>query len=196
MTQFTGDPVGAAILEYAEKKRPADIIVSSDICDDDIIPLEVLFRTFDEMPMIEQLALDRCKGKVLDVGAGSGTHSLELSDRGHDVLSIDISKGAVDYMKRNGFPLMVRSTKGKGSVNEGVEFIKSYDVVIHPRCKTTEKEFMYYAYKIDPKTEEVLPQLKDDNNHIIDAVRYALELVRKAERRKGGVSAQGPIIIE
>ncbi len=102
MTHFTGDPVGAAILEYAEKKLPIDIIVSSDICDDDIIPLEVLFRTFDEMPQIEQLALDRCKGRVLDVGAGSGTHSLELSDRGHEVLSIDISKGAVDYMKRNG----------------------------------------------------------------------------------------------
>lgn len=102
MTQLNGDPVGAAILEYAEKKRPADIIVSSDICDDDIIPLEVLFRTYDEMPEIEKLALDRCKGRVLDVGAGSGTHSLELSDRGHDVLSIDISKGAVDYMKRNG----------------------------------------------------------------------------------------------
>ena len=54
MTHFTGDPVGAAILEYAEKKRPADIIVSSDICDDDIIPLEVLFRTFNDMPQIEQ----------------------------------------------------------------------------------------------------------------------------------------------
>lgn len=96
------DPVGAAINDYALTKKPADIIVSSDICEDDIIPIEVLFRTYKEMPKLEQLALDNAKGKVLDVGAGAGVHSLELQDRGLDVYPIEISEGAVNHMKKVG----------------------------------------------------------------------------------------------
>jgi SAM-dependent methyltransferase len=102
MRQETGDPIGAAIQEYARTKKPKDIIVSSDICDDDIIPVEVLFRKVEEMPKIEQLALDRCLGKVLDVGAGAGVHALELMDNGMDVMAIDISQGAVDWMIKQG----------------------------------------------------------------------------------------------
>ena len=102
MRQETGDPIGAAIQEYARTKKPKDIIVSSDICDDDIIPVEVLFRKVEEMPKIEQLALDRCSGKVLDVGAGAGVHALELMDNGMDVTAIDISQGAVDWMIKQG----------------------------------------------------------------------------------------------
>ncbi len=97
-----GDPIGVAIQEYASKRKPDDIIVTSDICDDDIIPLEVLFRKYDEMPEIEQTALNRASGKVLDVGAGAGIHALHLQDQGMDVTCIDISQGAVDYLKANG----------------------------------------------------------------------------------------------
>lgn len=97
-----GDPIGFAIQEYAQKKRPDDIIVTSDICDDDIIPLEVLFRSFEEMPEIEQTALQRASGKILDVGAGAGIHALYLQDQGFDVDCIDISEGAVKYLKANG----------------------------------------------------------------------------------------------
>ena len=97
-----GDPVGVAILDYAATKKPNDIIVSSDICEDDIIPVEVLFRTYDEMPELEQEALELCKGKVLDVGAGAGVHSLELQDRGLEVYPIEVSEGAVAYMKKVG----------------------------------------------------------------------------------------------
>ena len=93
------DPIGSAILSYAKNKKPADIIVASEICEDDIIPVEVLFRTFDEMPELERLALNQCKGKVLDVGAGTGTHALHLLEQGFKVKAIDVSKGAVDYMK-------------------------------------------------------------------------------------------------
>lgn len=97
-----GDPIGVAIQEYASKRKPDDIIVTSDICDDDIIPLEVLFRNYDEMPEIEQTALDRASGKVLDVGAGAGIHAIHLQDQGMDVTCIDISQGAVDYLNANG----------------------------------------------------------------------------------------------
>lgn len=97
-----GDPIGSAILDYASKRKPADIIVSSDICEDDIIPAEVLFRTYDEMPEIEKIALENCKGRVLDVGAGAGVHALELMENGHEVVAIDVSEGAVSHMRSKG----------------------------------------------------------------------------------------------
>jgi cyclopropane fatty-acyl-phospholipid synthase-like methyltransferase len=96
------DPIGLAIQTYCKTKKPFDIIVHADLCDDDIIPIEVLFRSFEEMPESEKLALSKMKGKVLDVGAGAGVHSLELMDRGMNVTAIDISTGAVDYMKSVG----------------------------------------------------------------------------------------------
>jgi SAM-dependent methyltransferase len=102
MDEIKGDPIGAAILDYAATKKPNDIIVGSDICEDDIIPIEVLFRKYDEMPELEQVAIEKSKGKVLDVGAGTGVHSLELQDRGIEVFPIDVSEGAVTYMKKAG----------------------------------------------------------------------------------------------
>jgi SAM-dependent methyltransferase len=97
-----GDPIGQAILDFQKTKKPADIIVKSDICEDDIIPVEVLFRNLSEMPELELHALDLVKGSVLDVGAGAGVHALELMDRGHKVLAIDTSLGAVNHMKSIG----------------------------------------------------------------------------------------------
>jgi SAM-dependent methyltransferase len=96
------DPIGLAIQNYSKSKKPFDIIVHADLCEDDIIPVEVLFRNFEEMPDLEKIALSKSKGKVLDVGAGAGVHSIELMDRGMDVTAIDISPGAVDYMKSLG----------------------------------------------------------------------------------------------
>jgi len=100
--KFTGDPIGQAILDYAKTKKPDDIIVCSDICEDDIIPIEVLFRQYDEMPELEKMALSRCSGRILDVGAGAGSHAIYLQDNGHTVETIDISPGAVEFMKRIG----------------------------------------------------------------------------------------------
>ncbi|MFT7344738.1 MAG: 2-polyprenyl-3-methyl-5-hydroxy-6-metoxy-1,4-benzoquinol methylase [Lentimonas sp.] len=98
-----GDPIGAAILDYAEYRLPKDIDVFSDICDDDIIPLEVLFRTYEDMPELEQLALQKAKGQVLDIGAGAGAHAKYLYEMGMDVRCIDTSKGAVEYLNEIDF---------------------------------------------------------------------------------------------
>jgi cyclopropane fatty-acyl-phospholipid synthase-like methyltransferase len=102
MSEKFGDPVGDAIRDYAATKKPADIIVSSDICEDDIIPVEVLFRSMNDMPELEKMALDLCTGEVLDVGAGAGVHSLELSKKGLTSKAIDLSQGAVAYMQSQG----------------------------------------------------------------------------------------------
>jgi phage terminase large subunit len=87
----------------------------------------------------------------------------------------------ISYLNRHGYPLIYPSKKGKGSIEEGVEFIKSFDVVIHPSCTHTIDEFTHYSFKTDPKTEEVLPVLEDAHNHVIDAARYALEKLRRTK---------------
>jgi SAM-dependent methyltransferase len=99
MSEEFGDPIGKAILDYVKTNKPDDIIVSSEICEDDIIPIEVLFRTLDEMPELEVYAIKKASGKVLDVGAGAGVHALEMKKNGCDVLAIDISKGAIEHLK-------------------------------------------------------------------------------------------------
>lgn len=84
----------------------------------------------------------------------------------------------ISYMQRHGYPHIVPAVKGPGSVEDGVEFLKSYDITIHPDCKHTIDEFTYYSYKTDRLTDEVLPVLEDKKNHVIDAARYSLESVR------------------
>jgi hypothetical protein len=74
----------------------------------------------------------------------------------------------------------VPAIKGPGSIEDGVEFLKSYDIIIHPRCKHTIAEFTHYSYKIDKITQQVLPVLEDKDNNVIDAARYAVEGVRMA----------------
>lgn len=73
----------------------------------------------------------------------------------------------IAYMQRHGFPRMVRARKGKGSIEDGIEFMKSYDIVVHPRCPNVIEELNKYSWKIDPLTNEVLPILQDKNNNCI-----------------------------
>lgn len=89
----------------------------------------------------------------------------------------------ISYMQRNGFPQVVAANKGQGSVEDGIEFLKSYDIVVHPDCKHTIDELTLYSYKVDKLTGEVLPVLEDKENHVIDAIRYAIELLRKPEAK-------------
>jgi phage terminase large subunit len=90
------------------------------------------------------------------------------------------SPQTISYMQRHGFPKIVQATKGPNSVEEGVNFLKSYDIVVHPECKHTIDELTLYSYEVDKLTDEVLPILQDKSNHCIDALRYAVELVRCA----------------
>lgn len=94
-----GDPIGLAIQDYAKTRKPDDITVCSDICEDDFIPVEVLFRNYQEMPELEKMALELSTGRVLDIGAGAGVHAEYLQDKGLDVHCIDISEKSVEYMK-------------------------------------------------------------------------------------------------
>ena len=79
-------------------------------------------------------------------------------------------------------PRIKGAKKGKGSVEDGVDFIKSHNNVIHPECVETHKEFKLYSYKVDRQSGMILPVLVDANNHIIDAGRYGLEPVMKLSK--------------
>lgn len=94
---FEKDPFGHAIHDFITGKETPDIIVRSELCDDDIMPVNLLFRDYAEMPEPEKIALNRCTGKILDVGAGAGCHSLWLKENSFDVEAIELSKGAVEY---------------------------------------------------------------------------------------------------
>ena len=87
----------------------------------------------------------------------------------------------ISFMQRKGFKI-VPAIKGARSVEEGVEFLKAYDIVVHPRCEHTIRELTHYSYKIDDLTGQVLPILADKDNHVIDAIRYSLEGARRASK--------------
>jgi phage terminase large subunit len=74
----------------------------------------------------------------------------------------------VSYMKRHGFKI-VGAIKGPGSVEDGIEFLRSFDVIVHPRCKHVAEELTLYSWKTDPATGEILPVLADKDNHCLVA---------------------------
>lgn len=94
--------MGSAIMEYYKKGKASKLRVLSPQFDEDEIPVKTLFRSFSQMPIIEQKALDMARGRVLDVGAGAGCHALVLQDRGLSVEAIDISPLSVEVMRQRG----------------------------------------------------------------------------------------------
>lgn len=98
----------------------------------------------------------------------------------------------ISHMKKNGFPKILPAVKGPKSLEEGVEFLKSYDIIVHPRCKHVIDELTHYSYKVDPDTDEVLPVLEDKDNHTIDALRYACEGTRRKAQNKRPTAAPVP----
>jgi phage terminase large subunit len=82
----------------------------------------------------------------------------------------------ISYLRRHGYNKIKGSKKGAGSIEDGIAFIRSFEkVIIHPRCKATADEFRFYSYKVDPQTGAISNKIEDKKNHIIDALRYALE---------------------
>lgn len=90
------DLFGKAILDFQTNNSPEDLITETSISEADEMSVAYLFRNYEEMPKLEQKALQLAKGKVLDVGCGSGSHSLYLqNERNLEVFSIDISPNAI-----------------------------------------------------------------------------------------------------
>lgn len=96
----------------------------------------------------------------------------------------------ISHMRKHGFPKIMAAVKGPRSVEEGIEFLKSYDIVVHPRCVHTIDELSMYSYKADSLTGQILPVLEDKKNHVIDALRYACENIRRISSAKGQTGAK------
>ena len=97
------DLFGKAILDFQTNNSPEDLITETSITEADEMSVAYLFRSYDEMPKLEQKALQLAKGKILDVGCGAGSHSLGLqNDRNLDVTSIDISANAIQACRLRG----------------------------------------------------------------------------------------------
>ena len=96
------DPMGAAILDFQQQGKAARLRVLSSMFEEDEMPVTHLFRSTREMPALEQKALQLVKGRVLDIGAGSGCHTLALQEKGFTVKAIDISPLSCEAMKLRG----------------------------------------------------------------------------------------------
>ena len=96
------DVYGTALLDYQNGNYTEDLITNSSIAEEDTMTLPYLFRSFKEMPVLEQTALKHCKGNILDLGAGAGSHSVYLQEKKQKTTAIDISKGAIEVCQKRG----------------------------------------------------------------------------------------------
>ena len=103
------DIFGMALIDFQNGNYSEDITTYSTLNEKDILPLPYLFRDYDAMPAIEQKALDLCRGTVLDVGCGSGSHSLYLQNNGVEVTGLDESEGAVFTARSRGVSNIIYS---------------------------------------------------------------------------------------
>ena len=118
------DVMGQAGLDYLlNGQRDKDIKVWCDIAEDDTLPLHHLFRGYQEMPRLEQMALELSRGRVLDVGAGMGGHSLYLQDKGMDVTALEISPKCSEVISRRGLRQVINCDFFKLSVEHGFDTI-------------------------------------------------------------------------
>ena len=101
MSQHT-DIFGIAFRDYLQGYTREKILVDINISDTEELPVSYFFRDYKDMPEWERLVLDACKGRILDVGAGAGSHSLHLQKKGHSIKAIDVSEGAKACMKERG----------------------------------------------------------------------------------------------
>lgn len=103
------DIFGNALLDYQNETYTNDIITYSSLDEQDTIPIPYLFRDYKTMPFLEQKALQLCKGSVLDIGCGAGSHSLYLQKKGLQVTALDSSKGAIETCKLRGLKNTIHS---------------------------------------------------------------------------------------
>ncbi|MCF6129033.1 class I SAM-dependent methyltransferase [Flavobacterium sp. AS60] len=96
------DLFGKAILDFQTNNSPQDLVTETNISEADEMSVDYLFRSYNEMPKLEKKALQLCKGKILDVGCGAGSHSLYLQEKGFEVISIDISANAIKACELRG----------------------------------------------------------------------------------------------
>jgi len=117
------DILGNALLDYQQGNYSDDITTYSSLDEEDQLPLPYMFRSFKDMPKLEQKALKISQGEILDVGCGAGSHSLYLQNKGLSVTSLDNSPGAIEVSKQRGL---------KNTINENLLNFegKTFDTIL------------------------------------------------------------------
>ena len=154
------DLMGQAIWDYHHHKNADDLLTETSISEIDELPVEYFFRAFDDMNLIEQKALELSKGKVLDIGAGAGSHSLYLQDeKGLDVLALDFSPKSIEVCQLRGLKNTVCS--------DILQFSgETYDTVLMLMNGTG---IFQTLDKIDLYLEKLHSLLKEDGQILIDS---------------------------
>lgn len=101
------DPFGEAIHDYFEKGKAPDLIVNSNYTENEEIAASWFFRSEKEMPKIEQTALKNCRGRILDIGAAAGCHSLVLQKKGYSVTALEKSQLAAEVLTKRGIQKVI-----------------------------------------------------------------------------------------
>lgn len=112
------DILGKALMDFHQGTSSGDIRTYSSLDEEDTLPISYMFRNFEEMPTIEQKALQRCSGTILDIGCGAGSHAIYLQQKGFEVTGLDSSEGAIEVCRQRGVKYTVHENilnyKGQG----------------------------------------------------------------------------------
>lgn len=96
------DILGEAVYDFHTQNVPGELWIHNTYGHKEAMPVEAYFREEDDMPDLEWVALNECRGHVMDIGAGAGSHALVLQERGFEVTALDISARCVDVMLQRG----------------------------------------------------------------------------------------------
>ena len=102
------DPLGQAIADYYYQHAPARLWIHNTYGPKEEMPVAAYFRNFSQMPALEHAALQLCKGKILDIGAGAGSHALWLQQQDKDTTALEISALSCDVMKQRGLRQIIQ----------------------------------------------------------------------------------------
>lgn len=103
------DALGQAILDYHLNDTPGRLWIHNTYNRKESMPVKIYFRNEKHMPELELIALGKCKGSILEIGAGAGSHALLLQERGFEITALDISGKACKVMKLRGVQNVVKS---------------------------------------------------------------------------------------
>ena len=179
------DLFGKAILDFQTNNSPEDIVTETNISEADEMEVAYLFRSFEQMPKLEQEALQLSKGKILDIGCGAGSHSLHLQENNFDVTAIDISENAIKACQLRGLKnakvqnlldiedekfdtilLLMNGTGIFGTLNETSKYLQKLKSLLNPNGQILiDSSDIIYMFDED-----------DDGSYLVPANQYYGEL--------------------
>lgn len=104
-----------------------------------------------------------------------------------EIIADSAEKRLITEIKRKGISNIKPSVKGQGSIMQGVQFIQGFKIYVHPSCEHTIEELNTYTFDQD-KDGNWLNKPIDENNHILDALRYSLEKFHFPRNNKTNVN--------